>query len=404
MTPPARSTRCFWLRRRARRRACARCGMWWASTGCSAPSTPIAPATTSTRRRLASRCRAWWLTQVGRALARLGIEHIAAYSPRHGGARSGCSGRCRSAAQGAAAGGDQGCGSGQPVAEGVVWLADHNRRFATAPEQEGSAFVADRAQAWRGSFALSRIGWWQRQHDCVGGRRLQLPESRLRPHFVKARVRVHEYPDGGVSVFLGPHRLAGYTARGELVAVPIASSLASCSEPSRRGLATAVPASRAARRPSLTALRAKPPARRGSGRRNGPQVEQRNWTKTRSVRPALTPPRTGQARPACPRSSVHEKRTDHQLRKPDKLTSYRHAADATMWRCARSHCLCQRQATVLPGSCRKSMRPEEGAHVAHGQGNPVLGFLPGVEAHFGLRRKERRLHGHRVRVSRDVVR
>ena len=80
------------------------------------------------------------------------------------------------------------------------------------------------------------------------------------------------------------------------------------------------------------------------------------------------------------------------------------AADATMWRCARSHCLCQRQATVLPGSCRKSMRPEEGAHVAHGQGNPVLGFLPGVEAHFGLRRKQRRLHGHRVGVSRDVVR
>jgi len=42
------------------------------------------------------------------------------------------------------------------------------------------------------------------------GRRLQLPESRLRPHFVKAVVRVHGYPDGTVSVFLGPHRLARF--------------------------------------------------------------------------------------------------------------------------------------------------------------------------------------------------
>ncbi len=46
------------------------------------------------------------------------------------------------------------------------------------------------------------------------GRRLQLPESRLRPHFVKAVVRVHEYPDGTASVFLGPHQLATFAADG----------------------------------------------------------------------------------------------------------------------------------------------------------------------------------------------
>ena len=48
------------------------------------------------------------------------------------------------------------------------------------------------------------------------GKRLQLPESRLRPHFVKAQVRVHEYPDGTCAVFLGPHRLADYDAEGAL--------------------------------------------------------------------------------------------------------------------------------------------------------------------------------------------
>ena len=48
------------------------------------------------------------------------------------------------------------------------------------------------------------------------GKRLQLPESRLRPHFVKAQVRVHEYPDATCAVFLGPHRLADYDAAGTL--------------------------------------------------------------------------------------------------------------------------------------------------------------------------------------------
>src|SRR5581483_4929924 len=43
----------------------------------------------------------------------------------------------------------------------------------------------------------------------------------------------HEYPDGGLSVFLGPHRLASYTADGQAVPAPTASSLAPCSGPSR---------------------------------------------------------------------------------------------------------------------------------------------------------------------------
>ena len=49
------------------------------------------------------------------------------------------------------------------------------------------------------------------------GRRLQLPPSRLRPHFVKATVRVHEYPDGQVAVYWGPHRLAEYAADGSII-------------------------------------------------------------------------------------------------------------------------------------------------------------------------------------------
>jgi hypothetical protein len=46
---------------------------------------------------------------------------------------------------------------------------------------------------------------------------LQLPPSRLRPHFVRAKVRVHEYPDATIAVFLGPHRLADYDQNGRLL-------------------------------------------------------------------------------------------------------------------------------------------------------------------------------------------
>jgi len=49
------------------------------------------------------------------------------------------------------------------------------------------------------------------------GRSLQLPPSRLRSHFVKATVRVHEYPDGQVAIYWEPHRLADYAADGNII-------------------------------------------------------------------------------------------------------------------------------------------------------------------------------------------
>jgi hypothetical protein len=49
------------------------------------------------------------------------------------------------------------------------------------------------------------------------GRVLQIPEQRHRRHFVKANVRVHEYPDGRLAIFHGPLRLADYEPDGTLV-------------------------------------------------------------------------------------------------------------------------------------------------------------------------------------------
>jgi hypothetical protein len=127
-----------------------------------------------------------------------------------------------------------------------------------------SAFVPDRAEAWREILCVieertvgndNTIAW--------AGRRLQLPETRLRPHFVKACVRLHQYPDNTVGVFLGPHRLAIYDSNGTLLR-PTASSLAAGSAASRDGLDSAERVARPAPRPALAAS---PSARVGTKKR-----------------------------------------------------------------------------------------------------------------------------------------
>ena len=197
------------------------------------------------------------LTQVGRALKQLGIEHIAAYSPQ----ARGRSERLFRTLQDRLPKELRLAGI-STIEAANAWLkthymAEHNRLFAIVPEEDGTAFVADRAGAWRDILCVieervvgndNTVAW--------DGRRLQLPESRLRPHFVRAKVQVRAYPDGEVAIDLGPHRLARYTSQGELIlAAPTAASLAAGSASSRRGLPAAEPASRSARRPALTAPR-----------------------------------------------------------------------------------------------------------------------------------------------------
>jgi hypothetical protein len=78
--------------------------------------------------------------------------------------------------------------------------------------------VADAAGAWRDILCVQEdriVG----NDNTVRYRRLilQLPPSPLRPHFVRARVRVHEYPDGTLAVFHGPRCLARYDDQGFLI-------------------------------------------------------------------------------------------------------------------------------------------------------------------------------------------
>ena len=54
--------------------------------------------------------------------------------------------------------------------------------------------------------------------NCVSYRtlKLQIPESPMRPHFVKARVKVHVYPDGSHALFHGPRCIGRYDENGRL--------------------------------------------------------------------------------------------------------------------------------------------------------------------------------------------
>ena len=174
------------------------------------------------------------VTEVGRALAQLGIKHIAAYSPQ----ARGRSERMFRTLQDRLPKEFRLAGV-TTVEAANRWLietgiGEWNEEFEIEPEEEGTAFVADTKGLWRETLCVqderivgkdNTVAW--------NGRHLQLPESRLRPHFVRATVRVHEYPDGTTSVHLGPHRLADYSAAGGLLSAPTASSVASCSEPSR---------------------------------------------------------------------------------------------------------------------------------------------------------------------------
>jgi transposase len=157
------------------------------------------------------------LTQVGRALKQLGTEHIAAYSPEARG-RSERAFRTlqdRLPKELALAGITTVEAANRWIAE--TYIPQHNAAFSVDAVQEGSAFLHDPTVAWPDILCIQEertVGndntvKWQ----CLS---LQLPPSRLRPHFVKAVVRVHEYPDGTIAVFLGPHRLADYDATGKI--------------------------------------------------------------------------------------------------------------------------------------------------------------------------------------------
>jgi transposase len=157
------------------------------------------------------------LTEVGRALKQLGIDHIPSYSPEARGRMERVFGTLqnRLPPELRLAGIDTVEAANRFLAGRFV--PEHNKRFAVAAAEPGTAFVPFVG-------ALCEILCIQAERvvgndNCVRyrGLNLQIPEQTHRHHFVKATVRVHHHADGSLAIFHGPPCLARYQPDGQLV-------------------------------------------------------------------------------------------------------------------------------------------------------------------------------------------
>jgi transposase len=161
------------------------------------------------------------LSQVGRALKQLMIEHIAAYSPEARGRSERMFGTLQNRLPQ-----ELRVAGVQTMEEAnryliQTYLPGHNRRFSIKPEGEGSAFVA-----YAGALEDVLCVHEERivSHDNTvrfKSHVLQIPPDRHRHHYVKAKVMVHQYPDGRMAIFHGPRQLAAFGEDGAPELEPI---------------------------------------------------------------------------------------------------------------------------------------------------------------------------------------
>ena len=155
------------------------------------------------------------LTQVGRALSQLGITHIPSYTPQGRGRMERVFGtlqkrlpqelrlaKIRTTA-----------GANRYLKE--RFIPDYNARFGVPAAEPGSAFTPYVGRPIEDVLCVQEdrvVG----ADNCVSynGRSLQIPPQRHRQHYVRATVRVHEYPDGSLAIFDGPRCIVRFDSKG----------------------------------------------------------------------------------------------------------------------------------------------------------------------------------------------
>ena len=158
------------------------------------------------------------LTQFGRAMQQLGIQMIAAYSPQARGRseRMFKTLQDRLPKEMALQGIEDMDAANRFLKE--QFLPAFNTEFKVSAREEGSVFVPLLDTRLDDILCLQEERTVN--HDnCVrfNNRILQLPKDRYRCHYVKARVRVHVYPNGHYAVFHGPKKLAEYDDTGQIL-------------------------------------------------------------------------------------------------------------------------------------------------------------------------------------------
>ena len=159
-------------------------------------------------------------TQFGRAMKELGIEMIAAYSPQARGRSERLFGTL------------QGRLPQELARAGITELDEANEFLKDFRPRFNAAFAVEAAEAKsafsrllpRMKAALPDILCLKETRTvgndkCVSykGKTLQIPPQPHRCHYVRAKVKVHEYEDGGMAVFHGIRRLGRYDPNGRLL-------------------------------------------------------------------------------------------------------------------------------------------------------------------------------------------
>ena len=158
-------------------------------------------------------------TQVGRALHQLGIEHILPIRPRPAAAPSAPSAPSRTASsrnwrwRGSRRSKPPTASSQTPTCPTTI--AASRRQRLRAPQNAPTRSTTSSVLHTERMAAVARDNTVRYER-----RVLQIPATPARHHYVKARVRVHEYPDGTLALFHGPRCLARYTANGEPIETP----------------------------------------------------------------------------------------------------------------------------------------------------------------------------------------
>ena len=96
------------------------------------------------------------------------------------------------------------------------WIPFHNRTFAVAAQQPGTAFVPYAGRA------LKRIFLHQKERIVgndntvtFGNASLQIEPQKFRFSMAKCRVLICQHLDDTISVYYGPHFVGSYQANGE---------------------------------------------------------------------------------------------------------------------------------------------------------------------------------------------
>jgi hypothetical protein len=99
-----------------------------------------------------------------------------------------------------------------------AFVPDYNARFAVDAAEEGSAFIPYAGRPLEDILCIHQSRQVGRDNCVVWNPiSLQIAPQRHRHHYVKATVRVHQYPDGQLAIFDGPSCLAHFDRTGKPV-------------------------------------------------------------------------------------------------------------------------------------------------------------------------------------------